>query len=237
VMDADGASNGARPAFDEPSADRFLYAGWAVDPPARLPFVGRSDERARMVARCCEYAGGARTRTGTVSATVFETELMPPLRGAPRYDVLMLLRVSSQEELVRESAEVRDLAPDFMMSAWNSRRIGDTDRTSNASFLFNHFVAQRPDEAMAGFDQVAGWFPEKLGVDNTTLLQPDGQETVPYAFVNYVRVPSSASSFLLGMLIRPSFHTHVRKALRVRHMRALPLLAKPVRSEQLRGAG
>lgn len=236
-MDADGASNGARPAFDEPSADRFLYAGWAVDPPARLPFVGRSDERARMVARCCEYAGGARTRTGTVSATVFETELMPPLRGAPRYDVLMLLRVSSQEELVRESAEVRDLAPDFMMSAWNSRRIGDTDRTSNASFLFNHFVAQRPDEAMAGFDQVAGWFPEKLGVDNTTLLQPDGQETVPYAFVNYVRVPSSASSFLLGMLIRPSFHTHVRKALRVRHMRALPLLAKPVRSEQLRGAG
>lgn len=138
---------------------------------------------------------------------------------------------------MRESAEVRDLAPDFMMSAWNSRRIGDTDRTSNASFLFNHFVAQRPDEAMAGFDQVAGWFPEKLGVDNTTLLQPDGQETVPYAFVNYVRVPSSASSFLLGMLIRPSFHTHVRKALRVRHMRALPLLAKPVRSEQLRGAG
>ena len=233
-MESDGVSNGARLAFDEPSADRFLYAGWTVDPPARLPFVGRSDERARMIARCCEYAEGAEARTGTVSATVLETELMPPLPGAPRYDVLMLLRVNSQEELVREAAEVRVLAPDFMMSAWNSRRIGDTDRTSHASFLFNHFIAQRSDEAMAGFDQVAGWFPEKLGVDNTTLLQPDDQKTVPYAFVNYVRVPSSALSFLLGMLIRPSFHTHVRRALKTHHMRALPLLAKPVRSERLR---
>ena len=235
-MEPAGPSNGSRVAFDEPSVDRFLYAGWAVDPPMRLPFVRRSDERARMIARCCEYAGRAEMRTGTISATVLETEVMPPLPGAPRYDVLMLLRVHPQQELAREAAEIRDLAPDFMMTAWNSRRIGDTDRIHDATFLFNHFVAQRSDAAMAGFEQVAGWFPDKLGVDNTTLLQPEDQETAPYAFVNYVRLPSGARRFLLGMLIRPSFHTHVRRVLRAHHMQALPLLAKPIRLERLRRA-
>lgn len=228
-MEPAGSSTGARVAFDEPSGDRFLYAGWTVDPPVRLPFVRRSDERARVIARCCGYARATERRTGTRSATVFETEVMPPLPGAPRYDVLMLLRVHSQQELAREVADVRDLAPDFMMGAWNSRRIGDTDRTHEATFLFNHFVARRSDVAMAGFEHVAGWFPDKLGVDNATLLEPDDHEAAPYAFVNYVRVPGGARRFLLGMLIRPSFHTRVRRALRAHNMQALPLLAKPVR--------
>ena len=228
-MEPAGSSSGARLAFDEPSGDRFLYAGWTVDPPARLPVVRRSDERVRMIARCCEYARVAEKRTGASSATVFETEVMPPLPGTPRYDVLMLLRVHSQQELAREVAEVRDLAPDFTMAARNSRRIGDTDRTHDATFLFNHFAAQRSDAAMAGFEQVAGWFPDKLGVDNATLLEPDDQEGAPYVFVNYVRVPGGARRFLLGMLLRPSFHTRVRRILRSHHMQALPLLAKPVR--------
>lgn len=158
---------------------------------------------------------------------------MPPLPGAPRYDVLMLIRTNSQEELEREAAEVRRLGPDLMMPARNSRRIGDTDRTGDASFLLNHFVAQEADEAMAGFDRVAGWFPATLGVDNTTLLQPEDQSSGPYVFVNYVRVPGSARGFLLGMLIRPSFHVHVRRTLKTHHMRALPLLARPARSERL----
>src|SRR5690625_4981231 len=97
-------SYGVRPAFDEPSADRFLYAGWRVDPPVRLPFVQRSERRTRMIERCCEYARGAEERAGTISATVLETEVMTPLPGAPRYDVLMLLRVQTQREFTREAA-------------------------------------------------------------------------------------------------------------------------------------
>ncbi len=223
-----------RPAFEEPSADHFLYVGWTVDPPARLPIVRRSEPRARMIERCCDYAREAERREGTVSAIVFETEVMPPLPGTPRYDVLMLLRVRSRHELAREAVEVRDLAPEFTMSARNTRRIGNTDRTRDASFLFNHFVAQRPDMAVAGFERVAGWFPSRLGVDNTTLLQPDDYETAPYAFVNYVRVPGGARRFLLRMLTRPTFYSHVRRVLREHHMRALPLLAKPIRLEKPR---
>ncbi|WP_346035087.1 hypothetical protein [Brevibacterium picturae] len=40
--------------------------------------------------------------------------------------------------------------------------------------------------------------------------------------------PNGARRFLLSMLTRPSFHTHVRPFLRERNMSALPLLTKPV---------
>lgn len=217
-----------RPAFDEPSSDHFLYAGWSVDPPARLPVVRRSDPRQRMIERCRGFAAAAESCEGVVAATVYETELMPPLPDIPRYDVLMLIRAHARRGLVQAESGLSDLEPDFMMPAQNTRRIGDTDRTHSASFLFNHFVAQRSAVAMEGFDQVAGWFPDKLAVDNTTLLQPIDQAASPYAFVNYVRVPGGARGFLFAMLTRPSFYTHVRRTLRTYDMAALPLLAKPV---------
>lgn len=227
-MKPDRSPSGARPDFVEPSTDHFLYAGWCVDPPTRLPVVRRSVHRQRMIERCRDVARAAVSREGVVAATVYETELMPPLPDIPRHDVLMLVRAHAKNGLVQAESDLRDLDPELMMAAENTRRIGDTDRTRAASFLFNHFVAERPAVAMEGFDRVAGWFPDKLGVDNTTLLQPVDEALSPYAFVNYVRVPGGARGFLLGMLTRPSFHTHVRRTLRSYGMTALPLLARPV---------
>ncbi len=218
----------ARPVFDEPSADHFLYVGWSVDPPARVPVVRRSDRRQRMIERCRDFAAATESREGLVAATVYEAEMIPPLPDVPRYDVLMLIRAHARSELGAVESGLRELEPDFSMPAQNTRRIGETDSTRSASFLFNHFVAQRPAVALEGFDRVAGWFPGKLGVDNTTLLQPVDQATSPYAFVNYVRVPGGARGFLLSMLTRPSFYTQVRRTLSAYELTALPLLAKPV---------
>lgn len=226
--DNSSRANG-RPAFEPPTTDHFLYLGWRVDPPTRLPVVRRSHERERMIERCRAHAATAESHEGVVSATVYETQLIPPLPGIPRYDVLMLIRAHTREGVVRAEADLRELGPDVVMPAENTRRIGDTDRTRAATFLFNHFTARDPAVALAGFDQVAGWFPDKLAVDNTTLLQPiDQTDSSPFVFVNYVRVPGSARQFLLAMLTRPSFHTHVRRSLRRHGMTALPLLAEPV---------
>lgn len=227
-MDRDMLPSQVGPAFDKPSTDHFLYVGWRVDPPTRLPIVRRSDQRQRMIERCRDFAAAAESIEGVVAATVYEAEMIPPFADIPRYDVLMLIRSHTRSGLLQAESGLRGLEPHFIMPAQNTRRIGDTDRTCSASFLFNHFVARRPAVAMEGFDRVAGWFPDKLGVDNTTLLQPLDQATSPYAFVNYVRVPGGARSFLLAMLTRPSFYTHVRRILRTYDMTALPLLAKPV---------
>lgn len=227
-MTPDRSPTYGRAAFEEPTTDHFLYAGWRVDPPTRLPIVRRSDQRERVIERCRAYTAATERHEGVVSATVFETQMIPPLPGIPRYDVLTLVRARTPDRLAQAEADLQDLGPDFVMPAQNTRRIGDTDRTRSATFLFNHFTAEHPAVAMEGFDQVAGWFPDKLGVDNTTLLQPVDQTASPYVFVNYVRVPHGARGFLLAMLTRPSFHTHVRRSLRKNDMAALPLLAKSV---------
>lgn len=213
--------------FDEQTTDHFLYAGWCVDPPTKLPFVGRSARRERVIERCRDYTAATERHEGVVSATVYETQMIPPLPGIPRYDILMLIRARTAERLAETRVDLQQLKPGFVMAAQNTRRIGDTGRDPSATFLFNHFTAEMPDVALEGFDQVAGWFPDKLGIDNATLLQPSDQAASEYVFVNYVRVPSGARRFLLSMLIRPSFHTHVRRTLRERNMSALPLLAKP----------
>lgn len=227
-MTPDTSPSDDRTSFDEPTTDRFLYVGWCVDPPARLPFVGRSDRRERVIERCRDYTAATERHEDAVSATVYETQVIPPLPGIPGYDVLMLIRARTPERLAEIRADVQELEPGFVMAAQNTRRIGETGRNRSATFLFNHFTAAVPGVALEGFDQVAGWFPDKLGVDNATLLQPVDQAASPYVFVNYVRVPHGARQFLLAMLTRPSFHTHVRRILREREMTALPLLAKPV---------
>lgn len=217
-------------AFDAPIADRYLYAGWSVDPPARVPIVRRSDRRRAVIERCRVLARESEDRDGVTSATVFETELIPPLDGVPRLDVLMLTRATTPEALARVRDDVARLEPDLVTEARNIRRIGDTERTRSATFLFNHFTAPNPVDAVTAWEKLAAWYTTQLGVDNTTLLAPvdTPDQTAPYALVNYVRVPQGARRFLFTQLVRPSFHTYVRPMLRDNGMVALPLLGRPV---------
>jgi hypothetical protein len=215
------------PSFSEPLPGEYLYAGWTVDPPRHGPIVRRSARRDRVLDRCRALAHDAKTLDGVADATVFRAVLIPPLKGIPRFDVTLLLRATTPEVL----AQVRSLRPwqqanaDFVMTARNTRRIGDTQRTRSASFLFNHFSADDPAGSVRVWEELAGWYTAKVGVDNSTLLQPTSQ--APYALVNYVRLPHGATRFLLAQLSRPSFHTYVRRTLRDNGMVALPILCKP----------
>jgi hypothetical protein len=153
--------------------------------------------------------------------------LIPPLKGIPRFDVILLLRATTPEVLaqLRSSRPWQQANAGFVMTARNTRRIGDTERTRSASFLFNHFTADDPAAAVRVWEELAGWYTAKAGVDNSTLLQPTSQ--APYALVNYVRLPHGPTRFLLAQLSRSSFHPHVRRRLRDHGMVALPILCQP----------
>jgi hypothetical protein len=216
------------PRFSEPLPGEYLYAGWTVDPPRHGPFVRRSARRDRVLDQCRALARDARTIDGVADATVFQAVLIPPLKGLPRFDIILLLRATTPEVL----AQVRSLRPwqqasaDFVMTARNTRRIGDTQQARSATFLFNHFTADDPVGAVKVWEKLAGWYTAKVGVDNSTLLQRTGEG--PYPVVNYVRLPHGATRFLLAQLSRPSFHTFVRRTLRDNGMVALPVLCKGV---------
>jgi hypothetical protein len=215
------------PLFTEPLHGEYLYAGWTVDPPRHAPIVRPSTRRNRVLDQCRALARDAKAIDGVADATVFEATIIPPLKDVPRFDVTLLIRATTPEVL----AQLRSLRPwqqanaDLVMTARNTRRIGDTERTRSATFLFNHFTADDPVAAVRVWEELAGWYTAKAGVDNSTLLQPTSEG--PDALVNYVRLAHGPTRFRLAQFSRPSFHTYVRRRLRDHGMVARPTLCKP----------
>lgn len=220
-----GTKRGRAPAFVEPTTDVFRYSGWTVDPPSRLPLVHRSVRRAEHVARLRELG-----EHPAVSSMTFEAVLLPPLPGAPRVDVVRLERAAAENALPTDVAGPGLPEPDLTLTASVARQLGETETTWDATFLFNHFTAPSTEDAIAVWERVAGWYTATLGVDNSTLLVPIGPGS-PFAFVNYVRIPTGAARFLITQLARPSFHREVRSVLTSHGMRALPLLVRPAGPE------
>jgi hypothetical protein len=215
-------------AFAEPLPYGYVYVGMTVDPPGRTPFVRRSAKRDAALEKLKSVAGQLEALDEVVRATVYRAVLIPPIEGAPRFDVIVLVETTSPEEIdeLRSSEAFDRLGADFVMAARNTRRIGDTQENMLGTFLFNHFTAEDPERALEAWEGLTGWYITKTGVDNSTLLQPIGE--APYAFVNYVRLPRGPVQFMLDQLIRPSFHTFVRTKLRANGMVALPLLCEAV---------
>ena len=222
--------NHPRAAFAEPLPYGYVYVGVTVHPPGRAPFVRRSAKREEALEKLKSVAGQLEALEEVVRATVYRAVLIPPIEGAPRFDVTVLLETTSPEEIsgVRSSEAFERLGADFVMGARNSRRIGDTEENLSGTFLFNHFTAEDPERALEAWESLTGWYTTKTGVDNSTLLQPIGE--APYAFVNYVRLPRGPVRFMLDQLSRPSFYTFVRTKLRANGMVALPLLCQAVRA-------
>ncbi len=222
-----------RPLFTEPIPGPWLYLGLAVDPRTIGPRVRRSRERARVLARCRALldGSGAGDPDGPAQATVFETVLIPPISGVPRFDVVVLARAGGTHDgaaplaASRASFEADGLPVVQAMTARNVRRFGDTERTRDATFLLNHFTAPDVDDAQAAWEDISGWYAGVLGVDNSTLLRPD--TGAPYALINYVRLAGAPVPFLLRQLVSPSYHRQARARLRAHEMVSLPLLLRP----------
>lgn len=217
------------PTFREPITDRFVYAGWSVDPP-RLPRVGHSARRREAIERIETLAAECERDPDVSGVAVYETRLIAPVPGTPRLDVLVLARATTSAAAARLADAVRAHEPDLLMQARNTRRIGDADAPGTGTYLFNHFSATDPATAVPAWERAGAWFVAKMGVDNSTLLQPENGSDDPYPLVNYVQAPCEPGAFLRRQLTRPSFHTHVRRLLRENGMVSYPLLARRVRA-------
>lgn len=212
-----------RSGFTESLPYGYLYLGKSVDPRKRGPFVRASAERAGVLDRYKTVARRLEATDVVVKATVYEAVLMPPLAGMPQFDVLMLVQTSSHETIAQAQATdaYQDFDADFILTACNLGRFGDTDSDPAATFLFNHFTAPDQQVAAETLETLAAWFAAKTDVDNSTALQPTGQS--PYAVINYVRIPTGPVRFLLSQLTKPSFYSVVRAQLKHNNMAPLPL--------------
>lgn len=216
-----------RATFTDPLPYGYLYLGMRVDPPTHKPFVTRSTRRSEALRQYKELAGQIAKLPEVVLATVYQAVLIPPVKGSPRFDVIVLIRTQTPESIaVVEDTEVyRQLNPDFVMKARNVRRIGDLDASNSDTFLFNHFTAADSEGALRTWEDVAAWFIHKGGVDNSVLMKPVGES--PFVFVNHVRLPCSPIRFLLRFT-KPSFRKHVTAKLNAYQIGNAPIICTPV---------
>lgn len=205
--------------FTEPAPYGYLYLGWCVDPPTHAPFVRRSAKRQTVIEECRRLAGRLEAQPEVVAATVYEAVVIPPVEGSPRFDVLALIQTSSPDVI-----PAIETTADLVMPATNIRRIGNVDQPRSGAFLFNHFTATDPERALAVWEEVAGWFTHRAGVEASALLRPSGD--APYVFVNHVRLPSGPIRFLLNFA-RPSFRSSVAEPLRANGIGNAPVICRP----------
>lgn len=214
----------ARPAasLTDPEPHGFVYLGFYADKPQKLPLYHQTSRRQREAARLTEAAEAIGRRPDVASVRVFRTHLVPPLPGAPRHDLAMLIRTAEVDDLdhVRQADEIKALGGEEILVGLNAARIGETEADKDATFLFNHFTMAGDADPVEAWLSLTDWYTSKIGVDNSTALRPVGSSG--FALVNYVRLPSEPPSFLLGQLLRPSFHRVVRGTLKANEMRALP---------------
>ena len=216
-----------RATFTKPMPYGYVYLGMRIDPPRHTPFVRNSTKRRHVLQECKRLARQLDALGEVVAATVYEAVVIPPVKGSPQFDVIVLIQTTSPESIatVQTTEAYQRLDADFVMTARNLRRIGNIDHPRSGTFLFNHFTAADPERALRTWEDITGWFTHKAGVADSALLQPTGKS--PYVFVNHVRLPCGPIRFLLRFA-KPSFRTFVATRLHANQIQNAPVICKPV---------
>jgi hypothetical protein len=228
----------ARPTFVDPPPLGYLYVGAAVEPPkGRLPFPGCSARRKELTAHLKSLAGRLRLLPEVVRATVYRATLMPPTGGPARraaFDVAVLVEttepgtieaVAGSDVFNELLGSLRAAASDVhVMRARCIRCIADVDKTRPGTYLFNHFVTETgADEAVALWEDLAGWYTAETGLENSTLLAPSGGED-EFVFVNHARWDHGLAWVMLHQLPKRTFRSYVLTNLREKRTTAMPVL-------------
>ncbi|KUF06353.1 hypothetical protein AUL38_02620 [Leucobacter sp. G161] len=203
----------------------FTHIAWAIDLTMRGPCVRPSARRRDYEFRLVNLAEKLRGE-GAVTAHALAVEMVVPIMGAPAYDLALLVHTPtpSADALVARTAALGLPAPELTLSGRNGGRFGDTEEQSGA-ILLNHFAGTTtPDRAVEAWKAVSTWYERTLRVDNSTLLQFDADS--PFLMMNYAVLPGRVVPFLAGQVLRPTFHSVVRRQLRAANLSPFPLFAR-----------
>jgi hypothetical protein len=225
-----------------PDGRAYLWIGAEVDHRPPFFFWLKSAAKRRALARL-KAAAAALRQAAAEEAVVFEALAVPPGRGdylsqrpdivVRPYDAVLLAAFATEAEArawrdgpaaeglmagLRAEARAADIA-----LAVNGRRIGAVDHERPGVFLFNYFIAESRARNLAVWEHTAGWFQEKTGLDNSTLLVPQAGEAIPQSVINHCRW-DRVRDILPALIFRPSFRSFVLRAFALNRTAAVPVL-------------
>jgi hypothetical protein len=222
----------------------YLLLSAAIEPPggAGPPVPSPSRRRRDLLEKLSPLARDLERVEGVERGTVYRSVVVPPPQGyardyAPRiarYDVVVLVEASSPQLIAAvEGAEpflrlldtVRAAADEVhVLRGRCAKSLGDVDKRRRGLFLFNYFVAEDPEVALALWDHLAGWYQHATGLDNSTLLAP--LEPDDFVMVNHARWDQRLPTVLLQQFLRPGFRSFVLANLLANRTGAMPILLK-----------
>ncbi len=226
----------------EPSKHGFVLLALEVDRRPGLLFWLESGRKKRVLARMKAWAGELRGREDAVEATVFKALVIPPGREQAyatdvdipdaRYDVVLLVALSDKaaadkltaDEAFKSQAGSFDADCDgyLLLVAENARRIAPVDHTRDGVFLFNFFAAASRAQNLAVWEYTAGWFQDRTGLDNSTLLLPESKD-VPYTVINHCRW-DRLRDIVPRLIFQTSFRSYVLRHFAANRTTAMPIL-------------
>jgi hypothetical protein len=230
------------PRFAEPPPYGYVHIGAVVEPPkGRAPLPGRSSRKHQLLSRLASLASKLAEHPDVVRATVYRARLIPPL-GAPgataSFDVAVLVETTSPAtlDIVCASPACGELLATLneassrlhVMRASCIRCLNDVPKNKHGTYLFNHFVTDAsPDDAVALWEQLAGWYAVETKLDNSTLLAPtDGDRD--FVFVNHARWDHGLAWVMMKQLTKRTFRTYVLANLKANRTTAMPVLYQVV---------
>ncbi|MEB4613742.1 hypothetical protein [Leucobacter sp. M11] len=214
--------------FLEPHDAPYTYLAWSIDLRTTGPFVRKSTTRDGARASLLEIANDLRKHEDVEVVRVLETTFVPPMKGIPQYDLVLLVRAQGdyRPRILERTNDAGLPEPSLAATVNNAGLFGDTD-AFDGPFMLNHFAGTTdPNAAVDAWKSVSRWYMDKLDVDNSTLLRFGAGED--WIIVNYARIPAPVPMFLIGQLFRPSFYRNVRAQLSEVGMDAFPIFTRRV---------
>jgi hypothetical protein len=236
------ASKYAPPRFVEPPPYGYVHLGAVVEPPkGRTPFPGRSSRKTELLNRLAALATTLGHHPEVVRATVYRARLIPPIGGpgaAASFDVAVLVETTSPAtlDIVCASQAYGEIVTTLkeassrlhIMRATCIRSIHDVAKNRRGTYLFNHFVTELgADDAVALWEQLAGWYAVETNLDNSTLLAPTSGDN-DFVIVNHARWDHGLAWVMLKQLTKRTFRTFVLANLKANRTTAVPVLYQVV---------
>lgn len=216
--------------YIEPLSDVFTYVAWEVDPRRVGPVFLESSMRSVVAHELTVISDSIAQLPGVGRVRALETTFIPPLRGAPSFDLVILARADRdlRPELLEAATSAGLPEPVLAVSAINAAKFGDTEE-ADGNILLNHFAGSAtPAAAIDAWRSVSSWYAQVLHVDNSTLLQFD--QPAPFLIMNYVRIPGRVPAFLAQQLARPSFYRNVSAVLGKVGIHPFPVFVRSIES-------
>lgn len=226
----------------EPSSEGYILLALEIDRRPGLLYWLESPRKKGVLKELKCWAETLRGRGDVNEVTVFKALVIPPGRErafktdmfipTTRYDAVMLITLS---DLAAAQALAAD--PAFLQSqgkvvaqsrahlsvvAENVRRIAPVDHSRKGVFLFNFFAAKSRARNLAVWDYTAGWFQDRTGLDNSTLLLPAADDT-PYSVINHCRW-DRLRNVVPHLIFETSFRNYVLKHFAANNTTAVPIL-------------